>query len=152
MRLFCSVSLTLAMRAIFPSVPSSFVSGDAVLRHGGSEKKLFAICITIHNVNICMLCPTDFGILCTAVPRLIANFVNKSNRKLMIRGNTIFVCTKCKHIFKAPDIEYACTTLSYPAQCPSCGSWHTMPPYGFLNWFIYKEIWAEIDKKPPSNK
>ena len=45
----------------------------------------------------------------------------------MMRGTTAFVCTECKRKFKAPDIEYLCTTLSVPQKCPHCESFITRP-------------------------
>ena len=45
----------------------------------------------------------------------------------MIRGKTLFICTKCKKIFWAPDVEYGATVYSMPMPCKRCGSIRTMP-------------------------
>lgn len=42
-------------------------------------------------------------------------------------GYTRFVCDECKHKFRGPHYEYMATCYVWPLECPSCGSYHTMP-------------------------
>lgn len=46
---------------------------------------------------------------------------------IMVRGTTLFICTKCKKIFWAPDVEYYATIYSDLMPCKRCGSIRTMP-------------------------
>lgn len=68
----------------------------------------------------------------------------------MLRGTTTFVCDNCGNKFKALNIEWQTTVLSQPAKCPKCGSYHTMPDYGWLMKTItkseYRKIWAHMDE------
>lgn len=66
----------------------------------------------------------------------------------MIRGKMIFICTKCKKIFIAPDIEYCASVLSVPMPCPRCDSIRTMPLslFYFSQLFIYKKIWKQMEE------
>ena len=66
----------------------------------------------------------------------------------MIRGKTIFICTKCKKFFIAADIEYCASVFSVPMPCPRCGSIRTMPFSLFYvhQLFIYKEIWKQMEE------
>ena len=67
----------------------------------------------------------------------------------MIRGITIFRCSKCNKIFTAPDAEYCATILSTPMPCPRCGSIRTMPLLAYLNPFnisIYRKIWETMEE------
>lgn len=77
----------------------------------------------------------------------------------MIRGTTLFICTECKKVFLAPDVEYDAMAYSVPMPCERCGSRRTMPlqisissRYDELNpdkpleeqlqdYSIYKSIW-----------
>ena len=45
----------------------------------------------------------------------------------MIRGTTLFICTECKKVYLAPDVEYRAMAYSVPIPCERCGSMHTMP-------------------------
>ena len=45
----------------------------------------------------------------------------------MVRGTTLFICTQCKKVFLAPDIEYDAMCLSVPMPCERCGSRRTLP-------------------------
>ena len=45
----------------------------------------------------------------------------------MIRGTTLFICTECKKVFLAPDVEYGAMAYSVPMPCERCGSRRTMP-------------------------
>lgn len=68
----------------------------------------------------------------------------------MFRGITTFYCTRCKHRFKAKDIEYQCTIYSFPQTCTNCGSFYTLPAKQMLNPFyrcIYKDIWKSMRKE-----
>ena len=67
----------------------------------------------------------------------------------MMRGTTTFVCTECKHKFKAPDIEYLCTTLSVPQKCPHCQSIRTRPVniLGKIQNKMYEPIWKQMENK-----
>ncbi|MCQ2208270.1 MAG: hypothetical protein MJZ02_08650 [Paludibacteraceae bacterium] len=64
----------------------------------------------------------------------------------MFRGTTTFRCDKCGDIFRAPDIEYNCTSLSVPQKCPKCGSFHTLPLTQILFKRSYKMVWEDIDR------
>lgn len=67
----------------------------------------------------------------------------------MIRGTTIFRCTKCNNIFFSADAEYCATILSAPMPCPRCGSIRTMPLLAYLNPFnvsIYRKIWETMEE------
>lgn len=62
-------------------------------------------------------------------------------------GYTRFVCDECKHKFRGPHYEYMATCYAWPLECPSCGSYHTMPWSLFgSNKSIYKKIWADRDR------
>ena len=65
----------------------------------------------------------------------------------MLRGTTLFKCTKCKKRFFAPDFEYLATTLSAPQPCPRCNSLRTRPSrlVGGSDFF-YKRIWEQMEK------
>lgn len=45
----------------------------------------------------------------------------------MVRGTTLFICTKCKKVFLAPDVEYGAMVYSVPMPCERCGSICTLP-------------------------
>ena len=64
----------------------------------------------------------------------------------MIRGTTLFICTKCKKIFWAPDVEYGATVYSMPMPCKRCGSIRTMPLLMPHYWF-YKGIWKSMEEE-----
>ena len=60
----------------------------------------------------------------------------------MVRGKTLFICTKCKKIFWALDVEYGAMIYSVPMPCTRCDSIRTMPllmPY----YWVYKGIWEK---------
>ena len=77
----------------------------------------------------------------------------------MIRGTTLFICTECKKVFLAPDVEYAAMAYSVPMRCERCGSRRTLPmrliPFSksdelnpnkpleeqLQDYSIYKSIW-----------
>jgi len=40
----------------------------------------------------------------------------------MLRGEAVFICTKCGKRFVAPDIEWNATVKSQPMPCPYCGT------------------------------
>ena len=76
----------------------------------------------------------------------------------MIRGTTLFICTQCKKVFLAPDVEYHAMALSVPMPCERCGSIRTMPMKGLfvdsINpdkpleqqlylYSMYQDIWGE---------
>ena len=79
---------------------------------------------------------------------------------IMIRGTTLFICTKCKKVFLAPDVEYGAMAYSVPMPCERCGSRRTLPmelsPFfkgnklnpdkpleeQLLEYSIYKDIWG----------
>ena len=46
---------------------------------------------------------------------------------IMLQGTTTFICSKCKHKFVAPDVEYKGSVLTAPRPCPKCGSRRTCP-------------------------
>ncbi len=66
----------------------------------------------------------------------------------MIRGITLFRCTKCGKIFYAPDIELNATIYSVPQPCKRCGSIRTYPLslLSFLFKSSYKKIWEQMEK------
>lgn len=66
----------------------------------------------------------------------------------MIRGITLFRCTKCGKIFSAPDIELNATIYSVPQPCKRCGSIRTYPLslLSFLFKSSYKKIWEQMEK------
>lgn len=45
----------------------------------------------------------------------------------MIRGTTLFICTQCKKVYLAPDVEYHAMAHSVPMPCERCGGMRTMP-------------------------
>ena len=76
----------------------------------------------------------------------------------MIRGTTLFICTQCKKVFLASDVEYHAMALSVPMPCERCGSIRTMPMKGLfvdsINpdkpleqqlylYSMYQDIWGE---------
>lgn len=65
----------------------------------------------------------------------------------MIRGTTLFICTKCKKVFLAPDMEYNATFFSLPIPCKHCGSRRTMPMWHRLAKSVYEKIWETMEKK-----
>ena len=64
----------------------------------------------------------------------------------MVRGTTLFICTKCKKIFLAPDAEYSAMIFSVPMPCRRCGSIRTLPVSQLLYISVYKRIWAAMEK------
>lgn len=78
----------------------------------------------------------------------------------MIRGTTLFICTECKKVFLAPDVEYHAMAFSVPMPCERCGSKRTMPLMSryflgelnpnkplekqLLDYSIYKDIWETM--------
>ena len=66
----------------------------------------------------------------------------------MVKGKTLFKCTKCGNRFMALDIEYGATSLSAPQMCPECGSMRTRPSriVGGSD-SAYKDIWDKIEKE-----
>ena len=44
----------------------------------------------------------------------------------MIHGTILFIYTKCKKVFLAPDIEYGAMFFSVPMPCERCGSIRTL--------------------------
>lgn len=69
----------------------------------------------------------------------------KKGEIIMLRGTSIFICDNCGHKFKALDIEYNCTALSAPQECPKCCSYRTMPENDleFPGKSIYEDIWRK---------
>lgn len=68
----------------------------------------------------------------------------------MVRGTTLFRCSKSGHFFTGPDIEYGAMTYSQPLQCLKCGSIRTYPwslsaIFG-LKQKEYKLIWEQMEK------
>ena len=63
----------------------------------------------------------------------------------MVRGMTLFICTKCKKVYLAPDVEYAATVYSTPMPCKRCGSIRTMPLL-MPHYWIYKKIWESMER------
>ena len=64
----------------------------------------------------------------------------------MVRGKTLFICTKCRKIFWALDVEYGAMVYSVPMPCKRCGSIRTMPllmPY----YWVYKGIWESMEEE-----
>ncbi len=58
----------------------------------------------------------------------------------MTRGTILFICTKCKKVFLAPDIEYGAMFFSVPMPCERCGSIRTLPmELQFLVTSVIKE-------------
>lgn len=64
----------------------------------------------------------------------------------MVRGTTLFICTECKKIFLAPDVEYGAMVYSVPMPCKRCGSIRTMPLLMPYYWF-YKDVWKSMEEK-----
>ena len=82
----------------------------------------------------------------------------------MLRGTTLFICTECKKVFLAPDVEYNAMALSVPMPCERCGSMRTLPmkldyfvlsdelnpneplEKQLLNYSIYESIWKRMGK------
>ncbi len=65
----------------------------------------------------------------------------------MVRGKTIFICTKCKKVFWAPDIEYGAMVYSMPMPCKRYGSRRTLPLFQLTYYTVYKKIWEVMEKK-----
>ena len=65
---------------------------------------------------------------------------------VMLRGITLFRCSKCGKIFSVPDIELNATTFSVPQPCKRCGSIRTYPLTDFLSKSSYKKIWEKMEK------
>lgn len=63
----------------------------------------------------------------------------------MVRGTTLFICTKCKKVFLAPDVEYGAMVYSVPMPCKRCGSIRTMPLL-MPHYWIYKKIWESMER------
>ncbi len=63
----------------------------------------------------------------------------------MIRGTTLFICTKCKKVFLAPDIEYGAMVYSVPMPCKRCGSRRTLPVLQLPYYAVYKKIWKTME-------
>ena len=59
----------------------------------------------------------------------------------MVRGKTLFICTECKKVFMAPDVEYGAMVYSVPMPCKRCGSRRTLPVFQLLAYPVYKGIW-----------
>ena len=58
----------------------------------------------------------------------------------MIHGTILFIYTKCKKVFLAPDIEYGAMAFSVPMPCERCGSIRTLPmELQFLVTSVIKE-------------
>ena len=58
----------------------------------------------------------------------------------MTRGTILFICTQCKKVFLAPDIEYGAMFFSVPMPCERCGSIRTLPmELQFLVTSVIKE-------------
>ncbi len=64
----------------------------------------------------------------------------------MTRGTTLFICTKCKKVFLAPDIEYGAMVYSRPMPCKRCGSIRTLPVVHLPYYSMYKSIWKSMEK------
>lgn len=64
----------------------------------------------------------------------------------MVRGITLFVCTKYKKLFIAPDIEYGAMIYSMPIPCKRCGSIRTLPVTQLFYRSVYKGIWETMEK------
>lgn len=64
----------------------------------------------------------------------------------MIRGVTLFRCSKCGKIFFAQDIEFNATIYSVPQPCKRCGTIRTYPLLGFMSKSLYKKIWEQMEK------
>ena len=65
----------------------------------------------------------------------------------MVRGKTIFICTKCKKVFLAPDIEYGATVYSMPMPCKRCGSIRTLPLLQLTAYLFYKGVWKNMEQQ-----
>ena len=50
----------------------------------------------------------------------------------MIHGTILFIYTKCKKVFLAPDIEYGAMFFSVPMPCERCGSIRTLQRCGSI--------------------
>lgn len=70
----------------------------------------------------------------------------------MVRGITLFTCTKCKKLFIALDIEYAMTVYSQPMPCPRCGSIRTLPVSQSYSKSFYKKIWEMMEEAKEKQK
>ena len=64
----------------------------------------------------------------------------------MIRGKTLFICTKCKKVYLAPDVEYGAMVYSVPMPCKRCGSIRTLPLSQLSAYSVYKGIWETMEK------
>lgn len=64
----------------------------------------------------------------------------------MIRGTTLFICTQCKKVYLAPDVEYGATVYSVPMPCKRCGSIRTLPVFQLLAYSVYKDIWKTMER------
>ena len=65
----------------------------------------------------------------------------------MVRGKTIFICTKCKKVFWAPDIEYGAMVYSMPMPCKRCGSRRTLPLFQLTAYPFYKSVWKSLGQQ-----
>lgn len=65
----------------------------------------------------------------------------------MVRGKTLFICTECKKVFMAPDVEYGAMAYSVPMPCKRCGSRRTLPVFQLLTYPVYKGIWETIERE-----
>ena len=77
----------------------------------------------------------------------------------MTRGTILFICTQCKKVFLAPDIEYGAMVFSVPMPCERCGSIRTLPmkldffvdsinpdkplERQLRDYAVYKDIWGK---------
>ena len=75
----------------------------------------------------------------------------------MVRGKTLFICTECKKVFMAPDVEYGAMVApdveygamvySVPMPCKRCGSRRTLPIFQLLAYPVYKDIWETMERE-----
>ncbi len=73
----------------------------------------------------------------------------------MLRGRGTFWCSDCRSFFEADLYDWNLRCITAPAECPECGSWHTMPDprtdIGEVESFqealeFYRPIWQQEDE------
>lgn len=75
----------------------------------------------------------------------------------MNRGQGTFICSECNCVFEATMFDWNHRVTIAPAECPKCGSWHTLP-YTWSDFpnakeamlekiDSYRPIWKQVDER-----
>ncbi len=74
----------------------------------------------------------------------------------MLRWRGTFWCADCEGFFEAETYDWRCRCITVPAECPECGSWHTLPDprsdFDEVESFqeameFYRPIWKREDEE-----